>query len=180
VASLGGVGRMLATMWLDKNGADVSSVKFVEMPQVSMAAALVRGTVDAAQSGEPNITAAGDDVRLLASTYAILGKEVQATAWCATEDWVKNNPDAAKRFVASIHDAAVWADDPRNHAKSADILRSWVPFPEGLAQKMHRAYYGQAFEIPALQPLLDAAFAYKTLQARADARDLLSPYALIR
>ncbi|HXP92019.1 MAG TPA: ABC transporter substrate-binding protein [Candidatus Binatia bacterium] len=180
VASLGGVGRMLTTKWLDKNGADVNSVKFVELPQVSMAAALVRGTIDAAQSGEPNITAAGDDVRILASTYAALGRQVQATAWCATEDWVKSNPESAKRFVAAIHEAAVWGDDARNHEKSAEILRQWVPFPENLAQKMHRAYYGQAFEVSALQPLLDAALEYKSLQVHASARDMLSPYALTR
>jgi NitT/TauT family transport system substrate-binding protein len=180
VASLGGVGKMLTTKWLHENGADVGSIKFVEMPQVSMPAALIRGTIDAAQTGEPNITAAGDGLRILASTYAVLGKRIQATAWCATEDWAKNNPEAARQFVAALHEAAAWADDPRNHPKSAEILRQWVPFPEGLAQKMHRAYYGQAFEVSALQPLLDAAFEYKVLQTRASARDMLSRYALVR
>jgi ABC-type nitrate/sulfonate/bicarbonate transport system substrate-binding protein len=180
VASLGGVGRMLTTKWLDKNGADVGSIKFIEMPQTSMAAALARGTIDAAQTGEPNITAAGDELRILASTYASLGGQVQATAWCATEDWVKTNPDLAKRFVAAIHEAAVWGDDPRNHEKSAEILRGWVPFQEGLAQKMHRAYYGQAFEVSALQPLLDAALEYKALGSRASAREMISAYAMVR
>lgn len=180
VASLGGVGRMLTTKWLADNGADLSTIKFVELPQVSMQAALVRGTIAAAQSGEPNITAAGDAIRILASTYAAVGKEVQSTAWCASEAWTQSNPDAAQRFVAAIHDAAVWADDPRNHAKSAAILRQWLPFPEGLAERMHRAYYGQAFEVSALQPLIDTAFHYKALAARIDARELISPYARVQ
>jgi NitT/TauT family transport system substrate-binding protein len=180
VASLGGVGRMLMTKWLADNGADLASIKFIELPQVSMAAALVRGTIAAAQSGEPNVTAAGDDTRILASTYAAVGGQVQATAWCANEAWTHANPEAAKRFVAAIHDAAVWADDPRNHPRSAEILRQWLPFPEGLAEKMHRAYYGQVFDLSALQPLLDVGFTYKALPARIDARELISPYALVR
>lgn len=180
VASLGGVGKMLTTKWLADNGADLSSIKFVELPQVSMAAALVRGTIAAAQSGEPNITAAGDDIRVLASTYAAVGGRVQATAWCTSAEWPRSNPDAAKRFVAAIHDAAVWADDPRNHPKSATILSQWLPFPEGLAEKMHRAYYGQAFDVAALQPLLDAGLEYKALQTHVSAHDLISPFALIK
>jgi NitT/TauT family transport system substrate-binding protein len=180
VASLGGVGRMLTTKWLTDNGADVSTIKFVELPQVSMAAALTRGAIDAAQSGEPNVTAAGDEIRILASTYAAVGNQVQATAWVAGAEWVKANPEAAKRFVAALHDAAVWGDNPRNHAQSAAILQKWLPFPEGLAEKMHRAYYGQTFDLAAMQPLLDFAYAQKSLASRVLARDLISPVALVR
>jgi len=180
VASLGGVGRMLTTKWLVDNGADLGTIKFVELPQVAMAAALQRGSIDAAQSGEPNVTAAGDDIRILASTYAAVGKEVEATAWVTSADWVRANPEAAKRFVAAIHEAAMWADNPRNHPQSAAILQKWLPFAEGLAEKMHRAYYGQTFDVAAMQPLLDFAFAQKTLQARVLAHDLLSPVALVK
>ena len=177
VTSLGGVGRLLTTKWLQTNGADISTIKFVEVPQISMAAALVRGTIAAAQDGEPNVTAAGDDVRVLASTYAAVGKQVQATAWCASADWVRANPEAAKRFTTAIHDAAVWADDPRNHARSATMLQEWLPFANGLAEKMHRAYYGQVFDVNALQPLLDTAVELKALPAKIDVRDLISPLA---
>lgn len=180
VASLGGIGRMLTTKWLQLGGADLDSIKFVEMPQVAMAAALDRGTIAAAQSGEPNVTAAGDAVRVLASTYGVLGREVQATAWVTSEEWARANPEAARRFVAAIHEAAVWADDPRNRPKSAAILRQWLPFPEGLAEKMHRAYYGQAFELKALQPLLDLGYEQKFLQTHLNARDLISSYAMVK
>lgn len=180
VATLGGVGRMLTTKWLQDGGADVSSIKFVELPQISMAAALARGSIDAAQSGEPNVTAAGDDIRILASTYAAVGREVQATAWAASSDWVHANLDAAKRFVLGIREAAVWADDPRNHPQSAAILQKWLPFPEGLAEKMHRAYYGQVFNVAAMQPLLDAAYEQKMLTTHVSARDLISPAAITR
>jgi NitT/TauT family transport system substrate-binding protein len=179
VTSLGGVGRLLTTKWLQTNGADLTTIKFVEVPQISMAAALARGTIAAAQDGEPNVTAAGDDVRVLASTYAAVGKQVQATAWCASPDWVRANPESAKRFAAAIHDAAVWADDPRNHARSAAILQQWLPFPNGLAEKMHRAYYGQVFDVSALQPLLDTAVELKALSAKIDVRDLISPLARV-
>ena len=43
--SLSGPAKVATDKWLLKNGADIATIKFVEMPQPSMAAAVVRGTV---------------------------------------------------------------------------------------------------------------------------------------
>jgi NitT/TauT family transport system substrate-binding protein len=179
VPSLTGPARVSTMKWLEKNGADLTSIKFVEMPQVAMAAAVAHGTVAAAELNEPALTASFDQLRDIGSPYDAIGNPVQVTAWFATADWVKNNPDAAKRFVGATHEAAVWANNPANAAASGAILEKYTPFPPELLGKMRRAAYGEAFDPALMQPVLDASFDEHSLAHRANARDMISPVALL-
>jgi NitT/TauT family transport system substrate-binding protein len=178
--SLTGPAKIATVVWLQKNGADVATIKFVEVPQVNMAAAVARGTIAAAVSNEPSLTATLDEVRPIGDPYGALGDPIQVTAWFATDEWLKANPDAAKRFVSALHETAVWANNPQNYPASGAILQKYTPFPPELLAKMHRATYGETFDPAIMQPLLDAAAEQKSLPNRIAAKDLLSPYALIR
>ena len=178
--SLSGPAKVATDKWLLKNGADIATIKFVEMPQPSMAAAVVRGTVAAAVTNEPSLTASLDEVRPLGYPYDAIGNGVQVTAWCATEEWVRANGDVAKRFVSAIHEAAVWANNPQNHPASGAILLKYTPFPPEVLSRMRRATYGEIFDTAFMQPVLDAAFDEKSLQKRASAKDLLSAVVLTK
>lgn len=178
VPSLTGPAKVSTMKWLEKNGADLASIKFVEMPQISMTAAVARGTVAAAELNEPALTASFTDLRSLGSPYDAIGNPLQVTAWFALEEWVKNNPDAVKRFVSATHEAAVWANNPANAVASGTILQKYTPFPPELLGKMRRAAYGEAFDPALMQPVLDASFDEHSLARRVNARDLISPFAL--
>ena len=180
VPSLTGPAKLVTVRWLQKNGADPATVKFVELPQTAMAAALARGTVVAATTTEPNLAAALDDVRVLGYVYDAIGNPLQVSGWFATEDWIRNNTDLARRFVTVMRETAVWANDPQNHAASAAILQKYTPFPSDLIPRMHRAAYGEAFDPALMQPLLDAAVEQKSLQKRVAAKDLLGSVAVTR
>ncbi len=177
VPSLTGPAKLVTVAWLKKNGADLASVKYVELPQTAMAAAIARGTVAAATTTEPNLAGALDDVRVLGYVYDAIGNPLQVTSWFATEDWVKANPDVARRFVAAVRESAVWANNPKNHAASAAILQKYTPFSADLLPKMHRAQYGEYFDPATIQPLLDAAYEQKSLQKPIAAKDLFSSIA---
>jgi NitT/TauT family transport system substrate-binding protein len=163
--------------WLQKNGTDLASVKYVELPQTAMAAAIARGTVAAATTTEPNLAGALDDVRVLGYVYDAIGNPLQVSGWFATEDWIRANTDVARRFVAALRESAAWANNPKNHAASAAILQKYTPFSSDLLPKMHRAQYGEFFDPATMQPLLDAAYDQKSLQKRIVAKDLLSSVA---
>jgi len=180
VPSLTGPAKLVTVAWLQKNGADLTTVKFVELPQNAVAAAIARGTVAAGATTEPNLAAALDDVRVLGYIYDAIGNPLQVSGWFATEDWIRANTDVARRFVAAVHEAAVWANNPQNHAASAAILQKYTPFASNLLPKMHRAAYGEVFDPALMQPLLDAAYDQKSLQKRVTAKDLLSPVAVTR
>jgi len=183
VPSLAGPNKLATFAWLEKHGVDPASVKFTEMPIITMGPALARGVIAAAVTSEPDLTANSDHVRIVAPVYEALGSAVLLASWNATETWIKNNPDAAKRFIDAMREAAAWANDPRNHAASLTILQHYTPYDDAqLAkmQKMNRSVFGLDFDVTQMQPLLNAAYAQKMLPAPYDAKDFLSSYARVR
>ena len=55
--------------WLRKSGADATKIKFFEMPYPEMGPALARGVIAAAFIGEPFLSAAKNDVRVIGHSY---------------------------------------------------------------------------------------------------------------
>ena len=99
--------------WIDKNGGDSSTVKFVEMPFPVTADAIAAGRVDGAYMVEPFVTIA--ELKHLAKIMtlgddAISPSEYLATGWFTTAEWAKAHPDAVLRFQRAIAEAAAWAN----------------------------------------------------------------------
>jgi NitT/TauT family transport system substrate-binding protein len=183
VPSLAGPNKLATFVWLEKNGVDPATVKFTEMPIITMGPALSRGVIAAAVTSEPDLTANSDHIRIVAPVYEALGSAVLLAAWNATESWIQTNPDVAKRFVDAMREAAAWANTPRNHPASLAVLQHYTPYDDAqLAKmaKMNRSVFGLEFDLTQIQPLLDAAYAQKMLPAKYDAKDLLSSYARVK
>ena len=180
IISLEGPSRVATDAWLDANGVDKSQVKYVELPPTEMAAAVDRGTVAAAVINEPALTASRSCCHVIGNPFASVGKEWFITGWFADANWIQKNPDVAKRFVQAIHETALWANDPANHAQSAEILNKYTPFPPALRDRVTRATYGVSFTMPSLQLIIDAALKEKAIDAPLAARAILSPLAPVQ
>jgi NitT/TauT family transport system substrate-binding protein len=72
--------------WIDKNGADSSTVKFVELPFPQMEAALIAGRVDAVSIHEPFATAALEKAatRVLAHPWGDVIAKFLIAGWFAS------------------------------------------------------------------------------------------------
>jgi NitT/TauT family transport system substrate-binding protein len=177
--SLEGPAKVSAAKWLDDHGADLSTVKFIEMPVVTMAAALQNGTIAAGMISEPALTVAGDTVRILGRSYQDgYGKAFQVSYWFATPEWVKANPEAAHRFALAMRDTAQWTNDPKNAERYGQFLQKYAHFPDEVIKKMGRAAYGVSIDTSLAQPLIDAGIKYKSLHKECPAKDFVSPTAL--
>jgi NitT/TauT family transport system substrate-binding protein len=106
--------------WVDANGGDSTTLKFVEMPFSQMPAAFAAGRIDAAFIGEPYLDEAKHVARPLAREMDAIGKEYVITAWFSTVAWATAHPDLVSRFAAALGDASSWA--AKNPAKCIDIL----------------------------------------------------------
>jgi NitT/TauT family transport system substrate-binding protein len=146
--------------WIDRNGGDASSVKYIEMAYSAMPAALEAGRIDAAHVAEPFIGAAKQSGLVLASAEDALGKEFLRTVWFANAAWVKEHPEVAARFAAVMHDTALWANDKRNRGKSAEMLVKYTKMDPSLAATMTRARYGEALNPVTMQPEIDVNAKY--------------------
>jgi NitT/TauT family transport system substrate-binding protein len=172
VTTLGGTLQLGAEQWIDKNGGDSKSVHFVEVPSSNMAAALKQGRIDAAMMSEPFLTEESADVEVLANAFAAIAPEWISAVFVASKAWVTANPDAARRFVAAMHETARWAN--AHHAETAAILSPLSGVPLATFAAMKRAAYTDKLTRALLQPGIDAAFRYGALKAPFDTSEIVT------
>ena len=175
---LPGLGDQLqaATMiWLQKNGADPAKVKFVEVnPPPVMLGALAQGRIDAATPPEPILTQSlVSDARIFGDPFAGVAPRFFIGVWVARTDWLKANPDVARRFADAIYEAARWANT--HHDESAAILAKYAKADAAAFRNMRRATYtDSALDPRLLQPILDAGTQTGMLSGPVKAADLVT------
>jgi NitT/TauT family transport system substrate-binding protein len=171
VATLGSLGEIGTRAWLDQNGVDLKTVKFIEMPYSAMDAALVAGRVDAATMEEPALDRAlATNERLFAPVYDAIGKDFSEGGFFATADFVKTHLDVVRRFSAAVNEASRWAN--ANQTTSGLILQKYSGISS--ADLKHRVHYHDKLDPARIQPLINAAAKYGTLKAPFPAADLIA------
>ncbi len=164
----------LLDAWLAKNGADVSKIKILELPSAQMAAALERGTIDAAELFEPAYTAAmtRGAIRMLANPTSAMRNEYLQTAWYTTKQFAAQNPDAIKKFAAAIYQTARWANaHPRD---SGAVLVKLSKLDPDLANTMIRVRYAESLQVADLLPELEFGYKNGLLPRAVPASELLT------
>jgi NitT/TauT family transport system substrate-binding protein len=159
--------------WIDKNGGESASIQFAEFPPSSMAPNLVSGRADAVFIGEPYMTQAKDQIRIIGSPYDAVAKRFLIIGWSATKDWLDRNTDAAKRFVAALREANLWA--ARNVKDTLPILSKYTKIPVEVMASMHHVAWVPSLDPALIQPVIDASFQYKTLTRAFPAAELIYP-----
>jgi NitT/TauT family transport system substrate-binding protein len=158
--SLSGLLRLTLNAWIDRNGGDSAAVKFVELVPAQVAPALERGTVDAATLTDPMLTAVRSQIRSIGNPFDGLGNpRIIVSAWFGSNEWLAQNPQTVTAFSAAIREAARWANDPKNAKQATAIITKYT----GQQQDIGAKSYALTFEVPALQPIFDAAVKYKML-----------------
>jgi NitT/TauT family transport system substrate-binding protein len=140
--------------WLVKNGADVSTVKLVELPIPAMTEALQAQRIDAAVMSEPFITA-GKSLRSIGSPYEAIAPRFMTSGWFASDDWLAKNGDTARSFAAAMSKAHAWANT--NAKGSIDIFERVTKISNDLASTMTRTVWGSTLDPQLIQPVLDIA-----------------------
>jgi NitT/TauT family transport system substrate-binding protein len=162
------------TVWLQKNGVDPAKVRFIEVnPGPLIRNALERGRVDAATAPEPTLTESVQaGARVFGDPFAALAPRFFIGVWIARNDWVKANPDVARRFADAIYDAGKWAN--AHPSESAAILAKYAKGDPAVFRTMHRATYPSSLDPRLLAPPIDAGFRTGLLPSAVNAADLVA------
>jgi NitT/TauT family transport system substrate-binding protein len=171
VSALTSVASVAVKAWLVQNGADLTKVRFVELTQGAMVAAVVRGTVTGAHVGEPLLSAGGTTIRRIGAPNDAIAKQFLINEWFATHDWLAANAATAKRLTTAIYDTARWANG--HHDASAVILAKYAKLDLDRIHGMTRVRYATSLEPRLIQPVLDQAFTYGGLPRHVDAAEML-------
>ena len=177
VISLVTIQSIAVKTWIDANGGDSSSVKFVEVPPPLTQSALDQGRIDAASVLEPILSqslAAG--ARVLAYPYGAIAQHFEGADYFTTTDYVARHRDVVERFVHVMHDANVYVT--AHESETNGLLAAYSKIdPAVLAHMTHSERPG-FLDPAALQALIDQAAKYKYIAKTFPATELISEVAL--
>ena len=147
--------------WVDANGGDSSTLKFLEIPVPEMAPAIVAGRIDGSCLLEPSLTFAKNDVRILGKCYDAITKTLMITTHFASNEFLQKNPAAAKAFIGALKQTAEWAN--KNHPAAGAILAKISKLDPATIAEMNRVVYAESLDVATIQPVIDATAQYKFL-----------------
>jgi NitT/TauT family transport system substrate-binding protein len=161
-----------ARAWIDTNGGDSSTIKWIEMPFASMAGALEAGRVDAVFTVEPFLTGARKVGRVLGYGYDGIAKRFIIGTWFTTPQWAAAHADVVRRFATAMHETAVWAN--ANKPQSGAILAKYLKMDPAVVATMVRSHYAEQITPALMQPLIDTSAKYNGFKPFPAAELLLS------
>ena len=150
--------------WLERNGGDTSTIKWVELSFPEMAAAVAQHRVDAAMIAEPFLEASKPVVKFIAPVDDAIAPRFMSTGWIASNDWIKAHPAEAAKFAEVMQKTAVWANTHKK--ESAQILLKHTRITPETAATMSRVEYATALDPKMMQPSIDAAAKYSSAPMR--------------
>lgn len=161
-----------ALEWIDKNGGDSKSVKWVEIPDPGDMAAMRAHRIDAASVSEPAFSdALNGGARLLADCYDAIADHFLIAAYFTTAAYARANPEIVRKISQVIIEAGVWANS--HQAESAKILEKYAnaPIPPGIT----RVTYAEKMRAADADPILDMMQRYGILKQPMKATELFAP-----
>lgn len=170
---LKGIAHISAQGWIDRNGGDSQSVKFVEVPFATMPAGLAANRYDAAVVAEPQLTESRGQARVFGKSYDGIADLWMIDGWVASESWLAANRDLARRFATAMQQAAVWANAHQD--QTAVIVSQNMKIDLAVVRAMHRATFLERTNLAVVQPVIDVGARYGALKAAFPAPELFAP-----
>jgi NitT/TauT family transport system substrate-binding protein len=158
VVALNGVTHLATRAWIDQTGGDSTTVKYVELAPSAMPAAIDAGRIDAAYDGEPYLEIAKKTDRVLFYGNDAIAKDYLSSVWCAAAPWVKDHPDAVRRFASAMHETALWAS--KNPARAGDLYAGYSKTDPAVVASTPRVRFTDQLTPALIQPLIDASAKY--------------------
>jgi ABC-type nitrate/sulfonate/bicarbonate transport system substrate-binding protein len=167
--------------WIDANGGDSRTVKFIELPGRATVAAIASGRIDAASLADPvlNDAIAGGVCRILGYSMNVFGKQYCATAYVTTTAYAAANGDVMARWRKALSEAAVYANAHRSEmipiiaqatGVDAAVLALLPPSMAGTTEQLR--------DPKMFQPVIDEAVKYKVIPRSFPYTELIDPNAL--
>ena len=161
----------MAAAWIDNNGGDAKSIKWVEINSATAVAALEAKRIDAALVGEPYFTQA----REAGMHITLFDHKPPSNLWmvngfAARRSWADANTEAVRRFAAAILAANHWANT--HESETYPIVATYTKIPEATVAKMMGHPWLESFQPAAVQVVIDICTKYGSLSRSFPAAEL--------
>jgi NitT/TauT family transport system substrate-binding protein len=173
VPALNDLNQVAVQAWVDANGGDATSLKFVEVPNSASGPAIAEHRIDAAGMQQPWLAEAVEagQVRILGMHMDAIGPGFYLSCWFTTSDFAARHAEATHAFLRVTLETAGFAN--AHHPETAVLLAEVAKIPLAVVQKMPRTTMGTSVGPAGVQPLIDVAAKYKLIPRRFPASELL-------
>jgi NitT/TauT family transport system substrate-binding protein len=160
-----------ARVWIDANGGDSSTVRFVELPFSAVPAAVEAGRVEAGVTNDPYLTqnVRSGKVRSLGDLLSGFGPRFLETAWVSMADYIAKNRDVVGRFVRVIREAQVWCNG--HPSEVADLTAAFTGVDRAAVAATRTSFAVEA-DPRDMAPYVTASVKYELIPRAFDAADL--------
>ena len=173
VNTLNNLGEVTVKASLERNGADVSNLKFVEVPFPDMNAALDRGSIDAAWATEPFISQAlgAGTARKLLDPFVETTPRLTPAEYSGSVRYLDKNPKVEQGFRRAMNRSLDYA---RTHeAEARAIIPTYSQIPKQVARKMPLPYWTSKLNVASIRLLARPAEKYGVLKGDPDLEAIL-------
>jgi NitT/TauT family transport system substrate-binding protein len=173
VSALNDLNSVATQAWVDANGGDSSTLKFVEIPNSAIGVAVAEHRIEAAGMQQPWLAQGieAGQVRVLGLQMDAIGPGFWLSAWFTTTDFAAKHPDAVRAFVRVTLETATYTN--AHHAETAPLVAEFSKIPLPVVQKMVRTTMGTVVNAAGVQPLIDIAVKYKLIRRAFPASEIL-------
>jgi NitT/TauT family transport system substrate-binding protein len=173
VNTLKNIAELSISAALEKEGVDVKSLKYTEVPFPEALPTIESGDVAAAFFGEP-FTTQGDDAgaRRILRPFSAGVPGSQIGAYFVSERWLDENAETAEKFARAMEKSNRYVID------NPDALRDAVPgftqVPKEVADRMRLPVFVPTIDPAALQRLADTSAKYGLTKEPVDTKEMLA------
>ena len=172
VSALNDSSQLSISAWVEKNGGDAASLKFVEVPTVATDEAIAQHRVAAGLLLEPMLDSSllAGRTKTLGDAYGAIARTFMFAAYVGRPDWAKNNADLLRRFVLVAGQAAAYTNT--HPADTASMMSDITKIPLPVMQRMKRVVCATSLDARLVQPVIDTAAKFKQIGRSFPAKEL--------
>jgi NitT/TauT family transport system substrate-binding protein len=172
VTALNDLNTLATRAWVDKNGGDWKSLKFVEIPNAATEAAIAQHRVDAAVLQSPQLDASlsAGTTKSIGDAWSAIVPNFMVGIYVARKPWAEQHGDVLRRFNRAYADATRYVNT--HPAETASYAADLTKIEPAKMATMRRSQSGTSITPAMLQPVIDAGVKYETLPHGFPARDL--------
>ena len=172
INTLNNLGEVTVKASLEKQGADVSGLKFVEVPFPEMNSALGRNSVAAAWHVEPFISQLiGEGGRKLFDPFVEIHPRLTPAQYFGAAKFLDANPEVEERFRRAMNKSLDYAQEHEAEVRKA--IPKYTEIPPPVAEKMPLPYWTSELNEDSVRELATLAEKYGVLEGEVDVDAIL-------
>jgi NitT/TauT family transport system substrate-binding protein len=171
-AGLNDINQLAMMSFIDKNGGDSKTVKWLEVPGSAVAAAIAEKRIDFAVLNEPQLSAAlgTGKVKILTTAFASVSGRWLTSAYLAQPAFADKNPDLMRRFAKATYDSASYTN--AHEAETIEVMSEASKIPVATFKQMARIGAATSGDPTFLQPVIDTAAKYGVIPRAFPPKDM--------